>query len=150
MNRQGRLIFCLVFLGLTILICKHGFSQEKFSQQALLKESQGVIKPRKQSSGWLYRSLAVNYVTLNALDLITTFYSLDRGAQEANPIAKTFIKNKPLAILIKGGVTGGVLFALGKVKRENKKAAHITLGILNVMYGLVLRNNIGVILELNK
>ena len=149
MNWQGRLIFCLVF-GFTVLIGKSGFTQEKFSQEVLLNESKGIIKPRKQSSDWLYKSLAVNYVALNTLDLITTFYSLDRGAQEANPIARAFIKNRPLAILIKGGVTGGVLFALAQVKKENKKAAQITLGVLNIMYGLVLRNNIGVILQLNK
>ena len=115
-----------------------------------LKESNGVIKPQKQSSDWLYRSLAVNYVALNALDLITTFYSLERGAQEANPIARTFIKNRPLAVLIKGGATSGVLYALGRVRKENKKAAQITLGLLNIMYGLVLHNNIGVIIQLDK
>ena len=149
MNWHGRLIFCLVF-GFTVLIGKNGFTQEKFSQEVLLNESKGIIKPRKQSSDWLYNSLAVNYVALNTLDLITTFYSLDRGAKEANPIARAFIKNRPLAILIKGGVTGGVLFAMAQVKKENKKAAQITLGVLNIMYGLVLRNNISVILQLNK
>ena len=149
MNWHGRLIFCLVF-GFTVLIGKNGVTQEKFSQEVLLKESERIIKSRKQSSDWLYKSLAINYVALNTLDLITTFYSLDRGATEANPIAKAFIKNRPLAILIKGGVTGGVLFALAQVKKENKMAAQITLGALNLMYGLVLRNNIGVILELKK
>ena len=149
MNWQGRLIFCLVF-GFTVLMGKNGFTQEEFSQKVLLKDSKRILKSRKQSSDWLYKSLAVNYVALNTLDLITTFYSLDRGAKEANPIARAFIKNRPLAILIKGGVTGGVLFALAQVKKENKKAAQITLGVLNIMYGLVLRNNIGVILELKK
>lgn len=149
MNWQGRLIFCLV-CGFTVLMGKNGFTQEEFSQKVLLKDSKRILKSRKQSSDWLYKSLAVNYVALNTLDLITTFYSLDRGAKEANPIARAFIKNRPLAILIKGGVTGGVLFALAQVKKENKKAAQITLGVLNIMYGLVLRNNIGVILELKK
>lgn len=149
MNWQGRLIFCLVF-GFTVLTGKNGFTQEEFSQKVLLKDSKRILKSRKQSSDWLYKSLAVNYVALNTLDLITTFYSLDRGAKEANPIARAFIKNRPLAILIKGGVTGGVLFALAQVKKENKKAAQITLGVLNIMYGLVLRNNIAVILTLEK
>ena len=149
MNWQGRLIFCLVF-GFTVLMGKNGFTQEEFSQKVLLKDSKRILKSRKQSSDWLYKSLAVNYVALNTLDLITTFYSLDRGAKEANPIARVFIKNRPLAILIKGGVTGGVLFALAQVKKENKKAAQITLGVLNIMYGLVLRNNIAVILTLEK
>ena len=123
-NWQGRLIVCLVFgfTGFTVLIGKNGFTQEKFTQEVLLKESKGIIKQQKQSSDWLYKSLAVNYVALNTLDLLTTFYSLDRGAKEANPIARAFIKNRPLAILIKGGVTGGVLFALAQVKKENKKS----------------------------
>ena len=73
MNWHGRLIFCLVF-GFTVLIGKNGCTQEKFSQEVLLKESKRIIKSRKQSSDWLYKSLAVNYVALNTLDLITTFY----------------------------------------------------------------------------
>ena len=148
MNWQGRLIFSLV-LGLTVFSGTNSMAQEQF-RKVLLKESNGVVKRQNQSSDWLYKSLAINYVVLNALDLATTFYSLDRGAQEANPIARTFIKNRPLAVLIKGGVTGGVLFALGKVKKENRKAAQITLGLLNIIYGVVLQNNIGVILDLNR
>jgi hypothetical protein len=102
-----------------------------------------------QQSDWMYNTLAVNYVALNTMDLITTYKSLEKGAVEVNPIARTFIENKPLAIAFKAGMTGGVLFALGKMKKDNRPAALITLAVLNVVYAAVITNNIGVYLELN-
>ena len=104
----------------------------------------------QQSRDWFYTALQINYVALNAADLITTFYSLEKGAHEANPIARLFIQNKPLTVVIKVGVIGGVLWGLSIVKKEDKKAAYITLGLLNVVYGYVVQNNIGVMLQLNK
>lgn len=150
MKWQGRFIFCFI-LGFIIVFNETGFSRENFTRKVLEKEasSSAVLKPKKRSKE-LYNSLAINYVVLNTLDLATTFYSLDHGAKEANPIARTFIKNRPLAILIKGGITGGVLVTLAKLKKRDKKAAYITLGILNLVYGFVLKNNVNVILRLNK
>lgn len=87
---------------------------------------------------------------LNALDLVTTFLALENGAKEANPVAKLFINNKPVAILIKGGVTTGVLHLLRKVKTEDKKAAIITLGMLNLLYGYVVTKNFGVFFEVRR
>lgn len=103
-----------------------------------------------QSRDWFYTALEVNYVLLNTLDLITTFKSLDYGAKELNPIAMTFVKNRRLAIVIKGAATGGVLFALSRAKRKDKKAAYVTLGLLNLMYGFVVHNNIVVYLKMRK
>ena len=102
----------------------------------------------KPGRDWFYFGLEVNYVLLNTADLITTFYGLDKGAAEANPVAKNIVRNKPLMILVKGGATGAVLFTLAKVKARNKPAAYLTLGVLNVVYGLVLKNNIGIVLQL--
>ncbi|MFQ5752895.1 MAG: DUF5658 family protein, partial [bacterium] len=108
---------------------------------------------REQSShknhDWFYTSLEINYVILNAMDLVTTFYSLDKGAKEANPITKLYVRNKPLAVIIKGGVTAGVILGLARVKRQDTKAAYVTLTLLNVMYGFVVKNNFSVYLQLN-
>jgi hypothetical protein len=98
---------------------------------------------------WFYKTLEVNYVLLNAADLITTFKSLDKGAREVNPIARSFITNKPLATSVKACVTAGVLLSLSKVKRENATAACVTLGVLNLLYGIVVTNNIGVYVQMN-
>ncbi len=91
----------------------------------------------------------MNYVMRNAVDLFTTFQSLDKGTKQANPFARLFIDNKPLAVIVKGGITAGVLFGLAQVKKEDKRAAVITLGLLDIIYGIVGTNNIGMYLQLN-
>lgn len=98
----------------------------------------------KSGKDWLYTGLEMNYIVLNAADLLTSFYSIDRGAKEGNPVARLFIENKPVAVAVKGGLTVGVLAALRYVKGENKKAAYLALGMLNAMYAVVVTNNIRV------
>jgi len=131
------------------------FTLVTLSAASVLAAAGGAGEPhrapeRGNASGthWLYRALEINYVALNALDVVTTFWGMDRGARERNPLAKRFVRHKPLALMLKGGATATVLFGLGKVKARNKPAAYITLGLLNVVYGVVLHNNIGVVLRL--
>ncbi len=104
--------------------------------------------PRRRKRDWLYHGLEVNYALLNALDLVTTFSSLAHGAREANPVAGALLRNKPAAVLIKGGITGGVLFALRRVKQHDSTLAYTTLGFLNVVYGVVVAHNFGVYFRL--
>lgn len=125
---------------------------------ASVSQSQTEVQPRegkldlklRSERDWFYTALEINYVVLNTLDLVTTFEGMSAGAREANPVARLYISNKPAAVLIKGATTTATLMALSHVKRQNKPAAYITLGVLNVCYGLVVGNNIGVYFELNK
>ncbi len=98
---------------------------------------------------WIYRGLEINYALLNAADLATTIYGLRRGAREVNPVARVFVRNTPAAIAVKGGFTFGVLWALRKAKESNRTAAFATLGALNLIYGVIVRNNIGVAVKLD-
>ncbi len=97
-----------------------------------------------------YHLMELSYLTLNAIDLVTTFHSLDNGAKELNPIARTFIKNRPLAIALKGGLSLTVLYGLRKVKTQNKTAAYFTLGLLNGFYSYVATNNIIVSFQVSR
>jgi len=141
----------IVFI-LTCLCWSVALSAEEDPENRVETSSNNILDLPKQASrqsDWLYNAMAVNYVVLNTLDLFTTYKSLEKGAVEVNPIARTFVDRKPMAIAFKAGLTGGVLFALGKMKQQDKKAAYITLGLLNVVYGLVVANNIGVYLQLD-
>lgn len=102
-----------------------------------------------KTADWLYRGLEINYALLNAADLATTIYGLRRGAKETNPFARPFVRSTPGVILVKGGLTFGVLWALRRTREKNKGLAFATLGVLNVIYGVVVRNNIGVVVKLN-
>ncbi len=101
-------------------------------------------------SNWFYIGLEANYVLLNAADMVTTFYGLAHGAQEANPIANRFIKNRPVTLALKTTFTIGTLWGLRQVRKESRVAATVSLGVLNVLYGLVVANNIRVVVGLNK
>jgi hypothetical protein len=123
-------------------------SEVKEDSQTKPDITQHLPLQRRKNSDWLYHAMAANYVVLNALDLVTTYKSIERGGREVNPIARTFLANKPAAIAFKTTLTGGVLFALTRVKHHDKKTAYVTLGVLNLVYGLVVTNNIGVYLKL--
>ncbi len=140
--------------GLLVLVFgKSTLAQEpdslrKFHRPSIYYSDKTVQPGGSSGSDWLYTGLEINYIALNAADLITTFYGLDKGAEEANPVARLVIKNRPAAVIFKGGMTAGVLLGLSYVKKQNKPAAYIALGALNVLYGFVVHNNIGVYLNL--
>jgi len=113
-------------------------------------ESLSYLKKEKQPSGDLYNLLELNYALLNAADLISTFEGLERGAVEANPVAKLWIENKPLAIFAKTGLTIGALATLRYTRRYNHKAAIITLSCMNLLYSAVVANNIRISIQLSK
>ncbi len=120
-----------------------------FKKSLSIKISDKKHQELSNRRDWLYTSMEINYVVLNAVDLLTTFNCMDKGAKERNPIARLFIKNKPLAVIIKGGLTGGVLYGLSYLKKEDKKAAYISLGVLNILYVFVVRNNLSIYFQLN-
>ena len=96
-----------------------------------------------------YKLMEINYVVLNTLDLVTTFYALDKSAAEANPIANIYIKNKPLTIIIKSSTTLITLLSLNNLRKYHKKTAYIILGGLNILYNLVLYNNLNIIFSIS-
>jgi len=135
-----------------ILLVVLGMGQVTTLKAYQVERNEARVEFRQESASrtsWFYNTLAINYVTLNAIDLVTTFHGLGNGAREVNPIARTFVKNKPLAVAVKAGATVTVLYALSKAKKHNRKVAYIALGTLNVIYGLVVTNNVRVTMNLN-
>lgn len=129
-----------------------------FAQQAKLASGkipfyqaenlQGTFRQEAGKPGRFYVGMEVSYLLLNGLDLVTTFYGLERGAQEANPIANYMIKNKPLTVAAKTGLSLGTLWAVRQMRKENRTAATVTLGILNLLYSGVVANNLRVVVQL--
>ncbi len=96
-----------------------------------------------------YKSMEISYILFNISDLITTYYALNKNVTEANPITNLYIKNKPLAILIKSSTTIITLISLNYLKQYHKKTSYIVLGGLNILYSLVLYNNLSIILSIS-
>ena len=104
----------------------------------------------KKTTDWIYNSLETSYIGLNIADYITTQQAMKKGALEANPIMKPFVKNKSAFALTKTGVTLTTLYLSRKVKKENPKTAFGLLLALNIFYGYVVNNNYQVNLQLSK
>ena len=143
MNRISTTLIALAVAAVLLCRASIGLAGESEANEPTQK-----VIPANPPRDWLYTALELNYVFLNAADLMMTFKGLERGAREANPVARLFIRNKPLALAVKGGVTAGVLFGLAYVKKHDSKAAYISLGLLNVLYGVVVTNNVSVYLRL--
>lgn len=95
-----------------------------------------------------YARLEFVYVALNVADFALTQSALKHGAREANPIARIYVDKLPAALAVKGVSTVGVLYCMRKVRQENPRLAHITLGLLNLMYGFVVHHNAEVYFDL--
>lgn len=142
----------LVTLLALILCAESGFAFTVLPPEPEKKAAipRARVKSVNRANDTSYHLMELSYLTLNAIDLVTTFHSLDKGAKELNPIARIFIENKPLAIALKGGLSLTVLYSLRKVKKQNKTAAYLTLGILNGFYSYVATNNIIVSFQLSR
>ncbi|MFQ5709570.1 MAG: DUF5658 family protein [bacterium] len=139
-------------LLISLLFLATGLTAQNASATVTNRQGQDDDSQKSKAGGkdWFYTSLEISYVSLNVLDLVTTHFSLKEGAQEANPVTSLYIKNLPLSVLVKGGATAAVLYGLRQVKKEDRRLAFITLGILNVLYGYVVNNNINVYLQVKK
>ena len=77
-------------------------------------------------------------ILFNSLDYFLTIFALKRGAREANPIAKYFLKREPLAFIIK-------IFSVNLVIA--KISSLFSLQCIAIVLGLVCFNNILVIIK---
>ena len=74
----------------------------------------------KKRTDWIYNGLEAAYIGLNIADYITTQQAMEKGAFEANPIMRPFVKNKPAFALIKAGANLTTLYLGRKVKKEQR------------------------------
>ena len=103
---------------------------------------------KNKRTDWIYNGLEASYIGLNIADYITTRQAMEKGAWEANPIMRPFVKNKPAFASIKAGATLTTLYLYRKVKKEKPKVAFGLLLALNIFYGHIVNNNYQVKLQL--
>lgn len=118
----------------------------KFLIVFLLVSSFCYSQNQKETS---YHRLEQSYLALNAIDLMSTFFILDNGGRELNPLFKSVVKNQPLTILSKGAMTASTLILLRKMKKTDYQGAKIILITLNIIYSGVIANNISVSIKIH-
>lgn len=94
---------------------------------------------RSRKSRLALNSLYVSYGVLHGLDAYSTQRALKNGAREANPLMNNGTFQNTAMRLAMGAVTLG---AVKLVAKKNKKAAAVTMFLLNGAMAVVVVNNL--------
>lgn len=122
-----------------------------FAAEHAEKAENGLIAPSKavaeawakekrtiSSSSKTLTALQVSYVALQGMDMWTTIAARNSGAREANPLMDGSYTN---AMAFKAAMGVGTLAATKLMGKKNKKAAVITMFVLNGVTAAVVANN---------
>lgn len=85
--------------------------------------------------------LYASFVMLQALDMHSTRYALDRGAVEGNPVVKGLTGTTAGMAAVKAAGTAGVIFFNERLRTRNKTAAVGLMIATNSMLGWVVQHN---------
>lgn len=97
--------------------------------------------PDSVKSRVLITSLYVTTGVVQALDAHSTFKALDAGAEETNPLVRSFASNRGAFIALKAGMTAGIIYAGHHLYKKNKVAGVLALVGVNVAYGFIVAHN---------
>lgn len=98
-------------------------------------------KPLAKKEGNPFKRLSISFAVLNLLDLHSTYLVLQQGGEEKNPLVRSTVRNKPLAVSAKIVSTTAILVYVRKLKKKNSKKALRSLSLANVLLGIVVLNN---------
>ncbi len=129
---NGTSIWKYLFFGMVILMA--------IILSARSCQAQTKIQPT-------YIALEGLYITLQAADTYTTYRGLQQGAREVNPAANYLYKND---LLIPGKIvmTSVTLLACRRIYRDNPRMAYVYMIGANLIYSVVLYNNVQVTMRL--
>ena len=94
---------------------------------------------RKLSSSKTLNALQASYAGLQGLDVWSTFAARTNGAREVNPVmAGSYGKSAA----IKAGLSLGTIVATRAMAKKNRKAAVVTMWVINGGTAAVVANNV--------
>jgi len=85
--------------------------------------------------------LYASTVTLQMLDVRSTYAVIARGGVEGNPLLTGVVQNKGSFIALKAGLAASTILAARQLAKRNKVAAVVTLTALNCAYASVVAHN---------
>jgi len=80
-------------------------------------------------------------VTLQMLDVRSTYAVIERGGAEGNPMMARVVQNKPAFVAVKAAIAASTILAARQVARHSKVAAVVTLVAVNTAYASVVAHN---------
>jgi hypothetical protein len=85
------------------------------------------------------------FATLQALDYHSTTRAIARGVgREANPIARSIVKNRPAFLTAKAAATVGMVYAAEKMWKAHPVRAIVFIGAANAAMAAVVAHNYSV------
>ena len=135
----------IVVLTLVLIPSSRALAAEK-SEGQVIAPSRAVADawaPRGQSTTAVpsktLTALQVSYVGLQGLDVWTTIAARNAGAREVNPL---MAGGHGASTAFKAAMGVGTMLATRSMAKKNKKAAIVTMAVLNGVTAAVVANNL--------
>ena len=95
-----------------------------------------------EESNAIYNTLMTNYIAMCWTDLAVSYYGLDRGLEELNPIARFYIDKPGLAIAFIALDNLIVSYASHEMYKRNKVVAIGLIVLVTIAKGYILYRNL--------
>ncbi len=129
MRRKRHLIAAIIFLGIALLLA----TQIQCETKAKIKID------------WKFKTLQYSFITLDCLDLYTTYKKINTGRfRESNPIARWYLEKPIITTCVSIGANLGIYYGMKHVYKKNKTLAYIALGIFVFTKSYAVIHNIGI------
>jgi hypothetical protein len=102
-------------------------------------EFRHVQNPTALTAGLV--GLYASTITLQMLDVRSTYAVIARGGGEGNPLMVGVVQSKPAFIAMKAGIAASTILAARAVAKHSKVAAVVTLIAVNSVYASVVAHN---------
>lgn len=138
-----RVVLAALFVMIATVPAAHAQDQgvgQRLAASATIAPSVAVARAWKAETrpSTPLRGLYVSYGVLQGLDMYSTIAARNNGAREMNPLLDSGYGQ---AAATKALFAAGTYVAVQKLAKKNKKAAVITMAILNVTSALVVTHN---------
>jgi len=98
-------------------------------------------RPVTLGSKELRVSMYASFVTLQALDGISTLKALSAGGREANPVMTGVVGSPAGMFAVKAGTAAATVFLAERLAKHNKVASFVMMAALNTGYAAVVAHN---------
>lgn len=85
--------------------------------------------------------LYVSFAALQLLDAHSTFPVFDGRASEANPVVRSYMRNRGTLLAVKAGATAGTIYLCERLWKKNRIAAVLLMVGLNSGFAAITAHN---------
>jgi hypothetical protein len=132
----------LLMVSLALVPATPVLASDRVDTVVALSKAVAEARAREEqrvSSSKTLTALQVSYAGFQALDMWSTFAARSNGAREVNPV---MAGGYGTGAAIKAGLGAATLFATRAMAKKNRKAAVVTMWVINGVTAAVVANNV--------